>query len=218
MARESFFDELARGLADGTLTRGKALRLMGAALLGGTLASLGMGGEAAGDPPECKRNGKHCTSNNQCCSQNCSGVSCQAQTTTTSTSTTSTSTTTPTTSTSTSTTPTSTTTMCLPNGGTCSANNQCCSGRCAGGMCAEPCPAGTVLLCNGTCAKTCTSDADCTGCTFECAPEAASDPPRSLCSNPTDFAAPCTTDCDCPSGQFCREFTGVGGNFCLFAC
>ena len=109
-------------------------------------------------------------------------------------------------------------TSCLPNGGTCSANNQCCSGRCAGGMCAEPCPAGTVLLCNGTCAKTCTSDADCTGCRFECAPEAASDPPRSLCSNPTDFAAPCTTDCDCPSGQFCREFTGVGGNRCLFAC
>jgi CXCXC repeat len=41
MAREEgFFDDLARGLADGTLTRGKALRLMGAALVGGSLASL----------------------------------------------------------------------------------------------------------------------------------------------------------------------------------
>jgi hypothetical protein len=30
---ESSFDELASGLASGTLTRGKALRLMGAALL-----------------------------------------------------------------------------------------------------------------------------------------------------------------------------------------
>ena len=40
MAREDgFFDDLARGLADGSLTRGKALRLMGAALVGGTLAS-----------------------------------------------------------------------------------------------------------------------------------------------------------------------------------
>jgi hypothetical protein len=34
------FDELARELASGTLSRGKALRLMGAALVGGALASL----------------------------------------------------------------------------------------------------------------------------------------------------------------------------------
>jgi hypothetical protein len=32
MARESFFDDLTRGLASGTLSRGRALRLMGAAL------------------------------------------------------------------------------------------------------------------------------------------------------------------------------------------
>src|SRR5215212_6944648 len=38
MAREdSFFDELARGLADGSVTRGKALKLMGAALSGARL-------------------------------------------------------------------------------------------------------------------------------------------------------------------------------------
>jgi hypothetical protein len=36
---ESSFDELTRGLASGTLSRGRALKLMGAALLGGTLAS-----------------------------------------------------------------------------------------------------------------------------------------------------------------------------------
>jgi len=40
---------LARGLADGSITRGKALRLMGAALAGGALGSLGIR-EAAGDP------------------------------------------------------------------------------------------------------------------------------------------------------------------------
>src|SRR5919112_1376446 len=38
-AREHSFDELARGLASGNVTRGKALRLMGAALVGGALAS-----------------------------------------------------------------------------------------------------------------------------------------------------------------------------------
>jgi Stigma-specific protein, Stig1 len=41
MAREeSFFDELARGLADGSVTRAKALRLMGGALVGAALASV----------------------------------------------------------------------------------------------------------------------------------------------------------------------------------
>ena len=70
MAREDgFFDDLARGLADGSITRGKALRLMGAAVVGGTLGSLGIG-EASADPPCCKRNGKHCTRNTQCCSEN----------------------------------------------------------------------------------------------------------------------------------------------------
>ena len=52
---ERSLDELARGLASGTLSRGKALKLMGAALLGGTLASLGIR-EAAADPLGCKRN------------------------------------------------------------------------------------------------------------------------------------------------------------------
>jgi hypothetical protein len=39
-ARERSFDELARGLASGSISRGKALRLMGAALVGGVLASI----------------------------------------------------------------------------------------------------------------------------------------------------------------------------------
>jgi hypothetical protein len=136
MAREEegFFDELARGLADGSVTRGKALRLMGAALVGSALGSVGIGGEASADPPGCKRNGKTCTRDEQCCSGNCASGSCQAQTTTTTTTTptTTTSTTTPTTSTSTSTTSTSTTTpMCLQNFSTpCTADTQCCSGVC----------------------------------------------------------------------------------------
>jgi hypothetical protein len=50
-ARERSFDELASGLASGSLTRGKALRLMGAALLGGVLAS--GPGVALAAPTEC---------------------------------------------------------------------------------------------------------------------------------------------------------------------
>jgi hypothetical protein len=69
---ERSFDELASGLADGTLTRGRALRLMGAALVGGALASLGIG-EASAD--DCKRNGKRCKKDTQCCSGNCDSVS-----------------------------------------------------------------------------------------------------------------------------------------------
>ena len=96
MAKESFFDDLARGLADGSITRGKALKLMGAAVVGGTLGSLGVGGVAVADE-ECKPTGKKCRKNAQCCSGICRGT-CQAQTTTTTTTeapTTTTSTTTP---------------------------------------------------------------------------------------------------------------------------
>jgi len=38
--RESSFDELAKRLASGEVSRGQALRMMGAALVGGALASV----------------------------------------------------------------------------------------------------------------------------------------------------------------------------------
>jgi hypothetical protein len=76
MAREDgFFDDLARGLASGTLSRGKALRLMGAALVGSALGSVGIG-EAAAAPIGCKADGKKCKKGNQCCSGNCEGGTC----------------------------------------------------------------------------------------------------------------------------------------------
>jgi hypothetical protein len=71
-----YFDELTREVASGTLSRGRMLRLMGAAFLGGTLASLGLGGVAAADPPGCKRNGKTCRLDRTCCSGNCSNGQC----------------------------------------------------------------------------------------------------------------------------------------------
>jgi Stigma-specific protein, Stig1 len=69
MAREDgLFDDLARGLADGTLTRGKALRLMDAALVGGALAFLP--GVALADD-DCRSFGRRCRRDSQCCSRNC---------------------------------------------------------------------------------------------------------------------------------------------------
>ncbi len=62
-----YFDELAKGLATGTLSRGKALRLMGVALVGGALASIP--GIAWADG--CRRLGRECSRDSQCCSSNC---------------------------------------------------------------------------------------------------------------------------------------------------
>jgi hypothetical protein len=75
-ARERSFDELTRGLASGSISRGRALRLMGADLVGGALGSLGGVAAAA---PKCKQPGKHCHRNEQCCSNNCSNRICQEQ-------------------------------------------------------------------------------------------------------------------------------------------
>jgi hypothetical protein len=76
---ESSFDELAIGLASGSISRGKVLRLMGAALVGGALGSVGIG-EAAADPIGCKRTGKKCKKDEQCCSGNCEGGTCACKT------------------------------------------------------------------------------------------------------------------------------------------
>ena len=62
------FDDLAKGLATGTLSRGKAIRWMGGALLGAALASL-PGVAWAND--DCRRLGRECRRDSQCCSRNC---------------------------------------------------------------------------------------------------------------------------------------------------
>src|SRR5215211_3740657 len=66
---ESSFDDLTRGVASGNVSRGKALRLMGAALLGGALASVP--GVAWARAKPCKDAGQKCTTNTECCSTNC---------------------------------------------------------------------------------------------------------------------------------------------------
>jgi hypothetical protein len=76
-ARERAFDDLATQMASGSISRGKALRLMGAALVGGTLGSLGIRGASAdqGENEECKPEKKKCRKNSQCCSGNCDSSS-----------------------------------------------------------------------------------------------------------------------------------------------
>jgi hypothetical protein len=69
------FDELAREMASGSISRGKSLKLMGAALLGGTLASLGMGEASA---HVCQPDGNACKKDAQCCSGTCEGGQCAA--------------------------------------------------------------------------------------------------------------------------------------------
>jgi hypothetical protein len=65
---QSSLDELAKGLASGTLSRGKAIRWMGGALLGAALASVP--GVALADD-DCRRLGGECRRDSQCCSRNC---------------------------------------------------------------------------------------------------------------------------------------------------
>jgi hypothetical protein len=64
---ELSLDELAKGLATGTFSRGKAIRWMGGALLGAALASV-PGVAWAND---CRPLGRECRRDSQCCSKNC---------------------------------------------------------------------------------------------------------------------------------------------------
>ena len=59
--REPSFDALAKGLANGTVSRRKALRMFGAVLVGGTLASIpGVAFAAACPSPRIRCRGECC--------------------------------------------------------------------------------------------------------------------------------------------------------------
>ena len=132
----SSFDELARGLASGDVSRRRAIKLMGAALVGGTLASLGI--REAGADDLCKPEGKKCRKDTQCCSDNCSksGTSrfgtCAAA-------------------------------ACTSNGSACSTSGDCCSGNCDSGFCVPP-PTGphrVACFCNDSAVIRLCSSIDC---------------------------------------------------------
>ena len=54
----SSFDELARGVGDGSLSRRRALALVGSSIFGGTLASLALADDAAGKKKRRRRKKK----------------------------------------------------------------------------------------------------------------------------------------------------------------
>jgi hypothetical protein len=70
---EHSLDALARGLADGTVSRRKALRLMGGVLLGGTFASIPGIAWAKPKPGMCKKV-KDCPPGEACCNGVCTSL------------------------------------------------------------------------------------------------------------------------------------------------
>jgi hypothetical protein len=194
MAREDgFFDDLARGLGDGSLTRGKALRLMGAALVGGALASIPGTAWAARCPsPRIKCRGQCCptgvttcvgTGKNKTCGpcpigyEDCGGTCTDL----------------------------STTTNCGTCGNACGTGAICVSGEC------QQCPTGTTICdCGGTCSPGCVSNVCPEGFIYN--------PQRCLC-DPVCTPS-CPEGCDCAvagdgSGNVCIAFGGgVGVESC----
>jgi hypothetical protein len=153
---ERSFDALAKGLAEGSISRRRALKLFAGSAIAALIPSRALAGgrgHGHGKPPEkcydpciCHRppgNPKneqtlclpkkareaHLKNHSKDSCGSCGGTT--SSSTTTKTSTTSSSTTTPTSTTSTSTSTTSTSTpMCLPNLSGCTADTQCCSRIC----------------------------------------------------------------------------------------
>jgi hypothetical protein len=195
-ARGSSFDELAKGLATGTISRGRALKMLGAALVGASLASIPGAAWAA-----CKPLLHKCMANTECCSRNCiknprgNGNICGCPTGQT---------------------------LCNNQCLTCTApkvlNTSTCSCQCpaneactsSGGTvnastCECECPGGKVL-CNGKCVTTCEApqflNAD---CQCECSTDVG-------CTSTGGNVNPTTCTCDCPTGK-----TVCGGQ-CVEVC
>ena len=211
MAREdSFFDELARGLADGSISRRGALKLIAGTAIAALIPSRalaqqqkvtichkpGTPAEKTMEVPQSAVDGhlRHGDHPGPC------------ETTTTSTSTTSTSTSTSTTPTSTTSTST-TTSSCLPNGSSpCTEGSQCCSGNCKSGTCVASCIPPSATPCDP---NTPTCPAGCVGCV------PVVDDGNSYCRGGVT-ATTCATSCDCPTGQFCVP--GGDQNVCAVVC
>jgi hypothetical protein len=215
------FDELAKGLATGAVSRRKALRWMGGALVGATLASV-PGVAWAND---CRRLGRECRRDPQCCSKNCirrgddKVCSC----------------------------PTGQTRCndrCVNlkrNERHCGACFNRCLERseCAGGVCRGGCPSGRTLCDDGFCTPNCpsgltlnTSTCQCEGecptgqvlCSLQgvcvsntCPPNQTYDPYFCECECPEGDET-CCPDCGgrcCPSpGCYCAVRVDNGSRFC----
>ena len=158
-ARERSFDELAQGLASGSLSRRKAMKLMGAALLGSALGYLPGGLAWANNPcprgearcnnrcvnlhrneRNCGRCGHRCASNKTCCGGNCRNLQTNER-------------------------------HCGSCSNRCAEGQECVDGVCSGGepICDPPCPEGGecveagpgVTVCYPICDPPCTPGTAC---------------------------------------------------------
>jgi Stigma-specific protein, Stig1 len=193
---ESFFDELARGLADGSVTRAKAIRLMGGALVGAALASVpgvawandrcSEGQTRCGDRcVNLQTNERHCGScRNRCAStQTCCGGRCvnlkRSER------------------------------HCGSCSNRCAEGQECVEGVCSGGepICTPSCPEGevctqgqpgTVPFCDPICTPSCLEGCDC---------QRSGDGSGNVCTGFVGGPIPTVSSCDqCPTAEF-PEFT-----------
>lgn len=110
---------------------------------------------------------------------------------------------------------------CGSCGNHCPSTASCVNGQCCPNtqVCINPkgtatcCPAGTTCLGNGTCAHSCTTNANCSRCI--CTEDA--DLVHHYCATRVSGAS-CTSDLNCPQGQFCAFGGGKLGGTCVAAC
>jgi hypothetical protein len=219
------FDDLARAVAEGSISRRRALKLFAGTAIAALIPSRALAQQQKvtichkpGTPDEQTKAVSQSAVDRHLDHGDRLGA-CETPTTTTTETPTTTTTETPTTTTTetptttTTETPTTTTTpMCIPNGGTCSTGGTpCCSGNCSNGTCA--CPAGRVLLVNGTCALRCSSNAECPACgSTQFCGQGIEGP--AYCTNDAVFEGlACSADIDCRAGQYCNS-----SGFCGFVC
>jgi hypothetical protein len=201
-AREHSFDDLARALAEGSISRRRALKLFAGTAIAALIPSRALAQQQKvtichkpGTPDEETKEVPQSAVDSHLRHGDLLGPCESTTTTSTSTSTSST------TSTSTSTTSTSTTTPtpCRAVGGSCSVNTDCCGcATCQSGTCA--CPTGTVLLTsNGTCAIPCGAGGSCpSGLTCLGTNEGG------FCSPRGGPVASCSgSNAQCPTGSVC---------------
>ena len=204
------FDDLARALAEGSISRRRALKLFAGSALAALIPSRALARQQKvtichkpGTPDQKTMEVPQSAVDGHLGHGDTLG-SCKTTTTST--------TETPTTTTSTSTTSTSTTPMCIANGGTCTPQtaSQCCSGNCKSGTCVESCIPPNAKVCdpnNSSAVCTCTSQFS------GCVPESGGE---SYCRSGADTTRECFSSCDCPTGQFCHPAGDTG--LCAVAC
>jgi Cys-rich repeat protein len=220
------FDDLARALAEGSISRRGALKLFAGSAIAALIPSRALAQQQKvtichkpGTPAEKTKevpqsavdshlgHGDHrgpceaCPSGQVLCNGNCVSNSCPTgQTFNT------------------------TTCQCECPSGQVLCNGNCVSNSCLANSgqvfnsstCQCECPSGRVLLSNGTCAKPCTTITDCTGGFCVCLGSSVSTKNYCAIIVGSGTPGPCGTDADCPTGQFCRAF--IEGDQCIRAC